>query len=159
MSLKKVFTLKELKQFIFNLKKDNFEIGFTNGCFDLLHRGHLHLLAQSKKKCDFLIVGLNSDSSIKSLKGNTRPIEKEVTRIKKLSNISDIDALIVFSDEAPLNIIKEIQPDILFKGSDYRDKDIIGSKSVLKKGGKVILIELLNGYSTTNIIEKSGANY
>ena len=158
MSLKKVFTLKELKQFIFNLKKDNFEIGFTNGCFDLLHRGHLHLLAQSKKKCDFLIVGLNSDSSIKSLKGNNRPIEKEVTRIRKLSDISDIDALIVFSDETPLNIIKEIQPDILFKGSDYRDRDIIGSKSVLEKGGKVILIELLNGYSTTNIIEKLGVN-
>ena len=142
-----------------NIRKQGKRIGFTCSTFDLLHAGHTSMLAEAKSRCDFLIVGLNSDSSIKSLKGNTRPIEKEVTRIKKLSNISDIDALIVFSDEAPLNIIKEIQPDILFKGSDYRDKDIIGSKSVLKKGGKVILIELLNGYSTTNIIEKSGANY
>ena len=158
MVLKKIFDIKELKKNLFNLKKDNLKIGFTNGCFDLLHKGHLHLLGQSKKKCDFLIVGLNSDSSIKSLKGNNRPIEKEATRIRKLSDISDIDALIVFSDETPLNIIKEIQPDILFKGSDYRDRDIIGSKSVLKKGGKVILIELLNGYSTTNIIKKLGVN-
>lgn len=134
------------------LKSENLIIGFTNGCFDLLHKGHLKLLLESKKKCDYLIVGLNSDTSIKSIKGSGRPIDSEATRIAKLSDQEGVDAIIVFSEENPLKLIKKINPNILFKGTDYSKKDIIGKEFVVKNGGEVVLIDILDGYSTTNTI-------
>ena len=137
------------------LRVNNLNIGFTNGCFDLLHKGHLTLLSESKRHCDFLIIGLNSDSSVKLLKGNDRPINNESIRLRQLSKVKDVDALIVFSEETPLNIINKLMPNILFKGSDYRNKKVVGSERVIGNGGKVKFIDILDGFSTTNIIKNS----
>ena len=155
MNLKKIYNINELINHLINLRQKNLKIGFTNGCFDLLHKGHLSLLSQSKQKCDFLIVGLNSDASVKLLKGDERPIDNESIRLNKLSNIKDVDAIIVFSEETPLNIINELLPNVLFKGSDYKIKKVIGSECVIENGGKLEFIDILDGFSTTNIIKKS----
>ena len=136
-------------------KKSNFIIGFTNGCFDLLHKGHLYSLSEAKKKCDYLIVAINSDASVKLLKGNDRPIDNEFIRLNKLSNIKCIDALIVFTEETPLNIVNRLLPDILFKGADYKNKKVIGSECIIKNGGKIEFLDILDGFSTTNIIKNS----
>lgn len=150
--ISKIFNKNELIKHLIDLKQNNITIGFTNGCFDLLHQGHLSLLSKSRQKCDFLIVALNSDSSVKLLKGNDRPIENELIRLQKLSNVNDVDALIVFSEKTPYNIIKKLLPHILFKGADYKNKVVVGSECVTKNGGKIEFIDILNGYSTTNII-------
>ena len=136
-------------------KKSNFIIGFTNGCFDLFHKGHLYSLTEAKKKCDYLIVAINSDASVKLLKGNDRPIDNESIRLNKLSNIKCVDALIVFTEETPLNIVNRLLPDILFKGADYKNKKVIGSECIIKNGGKVEFLDILGGFSTTNIIKNS----
>jgi len=156
MNNKKEFKIdKLLKKISILRQRQNVNIGITNGCFDLLHEGHLKLLKESKKKCDYLIVALNSDNSIKLIKGNERPIDNQFLRIQNLSNINEVDAIIVFSDETPLKLIKIINPSILFKGADYQNKLLIGSSFILKNGGKVELIDILNGFSTTNIIMNS----
>jgi len=134
-------------------KKKNIIIGFANGCFDLLHKGHLSLLSESKKKCDYLIIGLNSDKSIKLLKGKSRPIENETKRVSMLTKQKEVDAIIIFEELTPLNLIINIKPNILFKGSDYLDKKIIGSNFIHQNGGKIELIDILDGYSTTNLIK------
>jgi|TARA_B110000483_G_C17957518_1_gene450721 D-beta-D-heptose 7-phosphate kinase/D-beta-D-heptose 1-phosphate adenosyltransferase len=152
---KKNFHIQKIKNDILQLKDKKYIIGFTNGCFDLLHKGHIKLLVESKKKCDYLIVGLNSDSSIKNLKGSDRPIDDQTKRISNLSNIEVVNAIILFSEENPLELIMQIKPDILFKGADYEKKNIIGREFIEVNGGKVELIDILNGYSTTNIIKNS----
>jgi|TARA_B110000459_G_scaffold42577_1_gene46627 rfaE bifunctional protein nucleotidyltransferase chain/domain len=134
-------------------KKKNIIIGFANGCFDLLHKGHLSLLTESKKKCDYLIIGLNSDKSIKLLKGKSRPIENETKRVSMLTKQKEVDAIIIFEELTPLNLIINIKPNILFKGSDYLEKKIIGSNFIYQNGGKIELIDILDGYSTTNLIK------
>ena len=155
-SINKVYLLVDLINKISSLKiKENKIIGFTNGCFDLLHKGHLYSLSEAKKKCDYLIVALNSDHSVKLLKGNDRPIDNERIRLKNLTAINDIDALIIFNEETPLRIIDKLMPDILFKGTDYKNKKVVGSESVIKNGGKVEYIDMINGISTTNIINNS----
>lgn len=150
----KLYNIVDLKKKIDLLRNDKKLIGFTNGCFDLLHEGHLKLLTKSRNLCDYLIVGLNSDSSVKKLKGQNRPIDSELDRINKLSKQSKADAIILFSNITPLKLIEKIKPQILFKGSDYKDKVIIGEEVVKNGGGKVILIDILKGYSTTNLIKK-----
>jgi D-beta-D-heptose 7-phosphate kinase/D-beta-D-heptose 1-phosphate adenosyltransferase len=153
-NINKKYLLKDLIIEISSLKKKyNLVIGFTNGCFDLLHKGHYYIISEAKKKCDYLIVAINSDASVKSIKGDDRPIDNEYVRLDKLSSIKDIDALIVFTDDTPLNIIHELLPDILFKGADYRNKRVIGSEYVIKNGGKIEFIDILDGFSTTGIIE------
>ncbi|MFL2885858.1 MAG: adenylyltransferase/cytidyltransferase family protein [Candidatus Pelagibacterales bacterium] len=137
------------------LKKNGAVIGFTNGCFDLLHKGHIHSISHAKKKCDFLIVAINSDKSVKLLKGSQRPIDNERIRIKNLSSINDVDAVIVFSEETPIGIINYLLPNILFKGTDYKFKKVVGSDIVLKNGGKIEFIKMLKGISTTKIIKNS----
>lgn len=153
--LKKLFTINQLKENLKKIKESDLIVGFTNGCFDLLHDGHMSLLSNAKQKCDFLIVGLNSDSSVKLLKGKNRPIENELERLKNLSIINDVDALIVFKEKTPFKIIKEINPNVLFKGADYKYKEVIGSEIVLKNGGKIEFVDILEGFSTTNIIKNS----
>ena len=154
-NLNKEYSAENLIKKIVQLKKENISIGFTNGCFDLLHKGHIYSISEAKKKCDYLIVGLNSDISVIKLKGSNRPIDDQSNRILKLSKLDDVDAIIIFHDDNPLKLIKDINPDILFKGADYEDKEIIGSEFIINNGGKVELIDILNGYSTTNIIKNS----
>ncbi|MFL2679862.1 MAG: D-glycero-beta-D-manno-heptose 1-phosphate adenylyltransferase [Alphaproteobacteria bacterium] len=149
---KKVCSLSELIEEIKN--SDLKKVGFTNGCFDLLHQGHLDYLKQSRDKCDFLILGLNSDLSVKILKGKKRPIIKQKERAEILSNFDFIDRIVIFNERTPINLIKKIKPIYLFKGSDYKREQVVGSKEIKKWGGKVILINYLKGKSTSKIIER-----
>ena len=154
-NLNKEYSTENLINKIVQLKKENISIGFTNGCFDLLHKGHIYSISEAKKKCDYLIIAINSDISVSIIKGPNRPIDDQVNRVLKLSKLDDVDAIIIFYDDNPLELIKDINPDILFKGADYKDKEIIGSEFIIENGGKVELIDILNGYSTTNIIKNS----
>ena len=141
-----------LKEKIASLKSKNKKTVFTNGCFDILHLGHLKYLEESKKLGDFLIVAINSDKSVKSLKGLDRPVNNYKLRSKNLMELKFVDAVIIFSEQTPINLIKYLLPDVLTKGGDYKAKDIIGSRTVEKSGGKVVVLPYLKGYSTTNII-------
>jgi len=154
-SVNKEFKFNNFVKKLILLKKDGLCIGFTNGCFDLLHEGHLYSISEAKKKCDYLIIGLNSDTSVTKLKGINRPVDNQANRILKLSKLDNVDAVIVFYDNTPLKLIKGIKPDILFKGIDYKDKEIVGSKFVMENGGKVELIDFLDNYSTSNLIKNS----
>ena len=135
------------------LREQQNSIVFTNGCFDLLHKGHIDLLTEASTFGDILIVGLNSDNSVKTLKGQDRPIEDEITRSKKLLEISNVDFVIIFNSETPKNLIIKIMPDVLVKGGDYKKNDIVGSNEVISSGGKVKIVPLTKGFSTTSIIE------
>lgn len=137
---------------IFLQKKSNKKVVFTNGCFDILHPGHIHLLRKAKLLGDILIVGLNSDKSVKILKGNNRPINKELDRIKLLSSLRYIDYVTVFNEETPLNLIKQIIPNVLVKGSDYDSKNVVGVEFVIENGGTVEIIKLKKDFSTTKLI-------
>tara|TARA_B100001105_G_scaffold252650_1_gene244674 strand:+ start:189 stop:659 length:471 start_codon:yes stop_codon:yes gene_type:complete len=153
MSSEKLLSIKEILEKI-SFIRNNKIIGFTNGCFDLFHEGHLYLIKEAKKKCDFLIIGLNSDESVKTLKGESRPIENQEQRVKNLSKMKEVDAIVIFNTETPENIIKDLNPDILIKGGDYNKTDIVGSKFVIENGGSVEVIDLLPGFSTTKIINE-----
>ena len=154
-NLSKEYNLENLIKKLNFLRNKNIIIGFTNGCFDLLHKGHLYSISEAKKKCDYLIVGINSDISVSAIKGNDRPIDDQITRVLKLSELVDVDAITIFNDNTPLKLITDIKPDILFKGDDYKNKEIVGSKFIIKNGDKVEFIGILDGFSTTNIIKKS----
>ena len=129
-------------------------IGFTNGCFDLLHTGHISYLKSAKQKCDILILGLNSDESIKKLKGKNRPIVELKDRVEILSSFPFIDKIVVFEEVTPIKLIKKIKPNIIFKGKDYQKKDVVGFYESKKWHGRVILIDFIENKSTTNIIER-----
>ena len=144
---------KEIKARIRGLKVSNKKIGFTNGCFDLLHPGHKHLINEGKKKCDYLVIGLNSDFSVREIKGKSRPVESEHVRKKKLQNLEVVDEVIIFNELTPENLIKEIVPNVLIKGSDYQESEIIGAEFVKQRGGKIVRVELLRGFSTTKIVQ------
>lgn len=139
------------------LRKINFwrfkqqRIVFTNGCFDILHAGHIHLLSQAASFGDVLVVGLNTDSSVKNLKGEQRPLQNENTRASILASLFYVDAVVLFSDPTPLELIQAITPDVLVKGGDYSLDKIVGADWVQQRGGKVEIIPLLEGHSTTGI--------
>ncbi len=130
------------------------KIVFTNGCFDILHRGHIEYLAKAADLGDILLIGLNSDSSVRNIKGSERPIQDEESRALVLASLHVIDAIILFNEDTPYELIKEVQPDILVKGGDYKIQDIVGYDIVKAKGGKIITIDFVEGYSTRNIINK-----
>ena len=132
----------------------NKTIVFTNGCFDLLHKGHIDLLFNASKYGDILIVGINSDESVKKIKGEERPVEGQKTRKKNLLDLKYVDEVYIFEESTPLNIIKSISPDVLVKGADYNVDEIVGAKFVSSRGGKVKTIPLTLGFSTTKSIEK-----
>ena len=155
----KVIKVSKLAYLVKTLKKKKKKIVFTNGCFDLIHPGHIKLLSSAKKQGEVLILGLNSDSSIRKIKGEKRPILKEKERVEILSAITYIDYIVVFKEETPFKLIKIIKPDVLVKGGDWKEKDIVGADFVKKQGGKVIRIKLKKGYSTTTLIEKIKKNY
>ena len=149
----KIITLKDYDNL---LKDNNFKNKtkvFTNGCFDLVHRGHIEYLAQAADYGDLLIIGLNSDDSVRRIKGNHRPLIDQEARAILLAALSFIDYIIVFQEDTPYNLIKAVQPDVLVKGSDYQIDDIVGAGIVKAKGGKIITIDFIPGYSTS-LIEK-----
>ena len=150
----KIFNIKDLSQMLKEWRSDGNKIIFTNGCFDLIHLGHLEILARSADLGDKLIVGINSDMSIKKIKGNSRPIIQEDSRAKQLAAIEFIDAVILFNEDTPYDLISFINPDIITKGGDYKKNDVIGNELMNKKAGEVVIIPLTQGYSTTSILEK-----
>lgn len=130
------------------------KIVFTNGCFDILHLGHIDYLAAASELGDLLIIGLNTDLSVSRIKGNNRPLQDEVSRAFVLASLGFVDAVVFFGEDTPYNLIKTTQPDILVKGADYKPEDIVGYDVVKNKGGEIVTIEFLNGYSTTAIEKK-----
>ncbi len=129
-------------------------IVFTNGCFDLLHRGHLHTLATARDFGDILVVGLNTDKSVKLLKGPSRPIQDETTRAEVLASLFFVDVVVLFNEDTPYQLIQLLTPDILIKGGDYRPETIVGHDWVTQHGGRVEIVPLLDGHSTTGTIGK-----
>jgi rfaE bifunctional protein nucleotidyltransferase chain/domain len=130
------------------------QVVFTNGCFDILHLGHVDYLEKAASKGDKLIVALNADASVSELKGPNRPINNEQARARLIAALAFVDAVVFFSEDTPLALIKQLMPNILVKGSDYTISNIVGADIVMENGGKVETIDLVTGYSTTNIINK-----
>lgn len=149
----KVVSLNTAMQRAQRWRQKGLKVGFTNGCFDLLHPGHISLIEQSASHCDRLILGLNSDSSVKRLKGDSRPVQTEVSRATVLAAIAKVAMVVIFSEDTPLDLINSLKPDILVKGADYTVDTVVGASEVQSWGGKVILAELVKGQSTTNTIE------
>jgi len=136
------------------LKNEGRKIVFTNGVFDIIHRGHVSYLNEAKALGDYLIVGLNADASVKRLKGDTRPVNKEEDRKFVMENLKAVDEVIIFTEDTPFNLISKIIPDILVKGGDWKEDQIVGSDIVKQHGGKVFSLKFIDNYSTTGIIEK-----
>jgi len=150
----KIKTVPQLKKIICRLRKAGKSIVFTNGCFDLLHYGHVSYLEEAKAKGDILVVALNSDASVKRLKGNTRPVVCQKFRAAVIAALGSVDFVVIFDEDTPYSVISSLQPDVLVKGGDWKAKDIVGSDLVLARGGKVMSIRYVPGFSTTNLIKK-----
>lgn len=155
----KIVTLKKLLGLLPRMKEKGKKIVFTNGCFDLLHPGHIRCLKKAREQGDILIVGLNSDNSVKKIKGPGRPFLPENERALMLAALEAVDYVVLFNESTPLKLIKLIQPDILVKGEEYRKRKVVGSSVVKKYGGKVVFIPMLPGYSTTRIAERLAQTY
>ena len=130
-------------------------MAFTNGVFDILHQGHVFSLSQAAKEADYLIVGLNADASVKRLKGDNRPVNNQDARALVLASLIMVDAVLLFEEDTPLALINAIMPDVLVKGGDYTVEQIVGAKEVIANGGRVIINPILDGFSTTTIIEQA----
>ena len=154
-SVEKFLTLDEIVQRVAAWKNDKLKIGFTNGCFDVLHLGHVRLLNFARAECDRLVVGINSDASVRRLKGQTRPINTEADRAEVLTALGAVDAVVVFEEDTPLELIIAVAPDMLVKGADYEIDQIVGAKEVLAGGGRVQRFELVPGKSSTSLIKNA----
>ncbi|MBL7055063.1 D-glycero-beta-D-manno-heptose 1-phosphate adenylyltransferase [Candidatus Woesearchaeota archaeon] len=154
MTKQKIKTMEELKKIIKNLKSQNKKIVTTNGVFDILHLGHIKYLQEAKKLGDILAIALNSDSSVKQIKGPQRPINDQEARAEVLASLEFVDYIVIFNETDPVKILSEIKPDIHVKGGDYKLGEIIEKDIVEKNNGKIILIPEIKGYSTTNLIDK-----
>ena len=150
-----LISFNDINQLLTTYRRENFKLVFTNGCFDLLHKGHLDLLSNAAGFGDKLFVGLNSDKSVKKLKGDSRPKQNERTRAQKLLELKYVNHVIIFEDLIPQKLIHAISPDVLVKGGDYKKSEIVGAKHVISSGGVVKIVPLTPGFSTTSIIEKS----
>ena len=150
----KIYTLPALLQQVSKWRTEEKTISFTNGCFDILHDGHIASLSQAANEGDYLIVGLNSDNSVKSIKGPSRPINNEQTRALLLASLLMVDAVVLFEEDTPLELVKSIMPDVMVKGGDYTVEQIEGSAEVIANGGRVVINPIVPGYSTTSIIAK-----
>lgn len=150
----KILTLEQLNTKVAQWKILGKTISFTNGCFDILHPGHIASLSEAAKLADKLVVGLNTDSSVKQLKGSNRPINNQDSRALVLASLAIVDAVVLFSEPTPLELIKTVAPDFLVKGGEYKVHEIAGAKEVLEAGGQVIINPIIEGFSTTNLIEK-----
>lgn len=150
----KLKSLKELQIIVSDARQVGQTVVFTNGCFDLLHRGHVHLLREAKAAGDILIVGINSDRSVQSIKGPARPILPETDRVELIAAMEMVDYVILFDEADPYNVISALKPQVLAKGGDWSADEMIGADVVEREGGQVIVIPYLEGFSTTKIIER-----
>ena len=150
-----IFDWSVLDERLASWRRQSLRIGFTNGCFDLMHRGHVRLLTEARAACDRLVVGLNSDLSTRRLKGDGRPINPAEARAEVLAAFEAVDLVVVFEQETPLELIKRVRPSVLIKGADYRLEDVVGREEVEAAGGDVILVELVPGHSTTGLVQRS----
>lgn len=149
----KLKTLDELKSILYELKKDK-KIVFTNGCFDVLHAGHVKYLQEARNLGDVLVIGLNSDDSVKRLKGESRPVNSQTDRAMVLSALESVSYITIFTEDTPYELIKELKPDVLVKGGDWKPEDIVGSDIVLQNNGEVRSLSFVEGKSSTEIINK-----
>lgn len=151
---KKIYTLPALLHKVAQERVLGKTISFTNGCFDILHRGHIASLSEAAAEADFLVVGVNSDASTKQLKGPDRPVNDEQSRALILASLLIVDAVVIFDEDTPLELIKAIKPDVIVKGGDYTIEQIVGAEEVLAYGGKVVINPIVQGFSTTGLIDK-----
>jgi rfaE bifunctional protein nucleotidyltransferase chain/domain len=150
----KLKSLEEIKAIVVDARTNGKKVAFTNGCFDLLHRGHVHVLRAARACADLLIVGINSDQSVKQIKGPTRPVLPESDRCELLGAMEMVDFVVLFNEPDPHNLISAIRPDVLVKGGDWHTEKIIGSDMVEEAGGRVVVVPYIKGFSTTEIIER-----
>jgi rfaE bifunctional protein nucleotidyltransferase chain/domain len=150
----KILSSESLDETLTSWRRNKQKIVFTNGCFDILHRGHVEYLAKAASFGDVMLMGLNSDSSVRSIKGPERPVQDERTRSLVLASLEFVAGVVIFEGNTPYELIKKVQPDFLVKGADYKTENIVGYDIVMAKGGAVKTIELVEGYSTTGIINK-----
>jgi rfaE bifunctional protein nucleotidyltransferase chain/domain len=150
----RIFDLPAILHMVQILRLQSKTISFTNGCFDILHRGHIASLSDAAKEADFLIVGLNSDISTKKLKGEGRPVNDENARAILLASLVIVDAVVIFNEDTPLELIKAIKPDVIVKGGDYTIDQIVGAKEVIANGGRVVINPIVQGFSSTGLLEK-----
>lgn len=151
--MKGKLSITSLEKSCREIRLKNKKIIFTNGCFDIIHPGHIHILSKAKSLGDILVVGLNSDLSVKKLKGDKRPLVSEDDRSRVLLSLRFVDYVIIFNELTPLKVIEKIKPDFLVKGGDYNENDIVGSDFVKASGGQVEIIKFLDGYSSSNYID------
>ncbi len=156
--MNKIKTLPELVKIVDGLKKQGKKIVTTNGCFDIIHLGHTTYLKQAKEMGDILVIGLNSDASVKRLKGEKRPINNEQVRAENLSKLKYVDYIVIFNENDPCKLLAAIKPDIHVKGGDYKPEELIEKNIVEKNNGKIVLVPEVEGYSTTKIIEEMGSS-
>jgi len=156
---KKIFTLPRLLLQVASWRATGKTISFSNRCFDILHEGHIFSLSQAAKEADYLVVGLNSDDSTKRLKGPGRPINQEQSRALLLANLAIVDAVVIFGEDTPRELIAALLPDVLVKGGDYTIEQIAGSREVLANGGRVVINPIVEGFSTTGIIRQIKSSY
>lgn len=150
----KIYSAEHLKQLIAAWKVKGKTVAFTNGCFDILHEGHIFSFCQAAKEADYLIVALNTDESVKRLKGPSRPVNNQNSRALLVASLVMVDAVVLFEEDTPLNIIQTLMPDVLVKGGDYTIETIVGAKEVIANGGRVVINPIIQGFSTTGMIEK-----
>ena len=153
----KVLTLAEAQDRVAAWRRGGKSVGFTNGCFDLLHPGHISLISQARAACDRLVLGLNSDDSVSRLKGPNRPVQSEVARASVLAALANVDMVVIFGEDTPMTLIKALEPDVLVKGADYTKETVVGAKEVESWGGRIVLANLVEGQSTTNTIARLSA--
>lgn len=156
---KKIFTLPQMLAQLATWRVTDKTIAFTNGCFDILHEGHIFSLSQAAGEADYLVVGVNSDSSTKKLKGPDRPVNHEHSRALLLASLVIVDAVVIFDEDTPLELITALQPDVLVKGGDYTIDQIVGAKEVIANGGRVVINPIVEGFSTTGIIEQIKSSF
>lgn len=152
----KIVALEGARQIVYDWKQKGEKIVFTNGCFDIIHKGHVSYLAQARDLGSKLVLGLNSDASVKRLKGETRPIKDQESRAMTVASFEYVDLVVLFEEDTPINLITNLMPDILVKGGDYKIQNIVGAKEVLAHGGEVKTIDFVDGFSTSNYCKKMG---
>jgi rfaE bifunctional protein nucleotidyltransferase chain/domain len=150
----KLITPREARALFSAEFREENKIVFTNGCFDVLHRGHVYYLSKAREMGDVLVIGLNSDSSVSRLKGEGRPVNNQNARAEVLGALGMVDYIVIFEEDTPLELIKQVEPNLLVKGGDYKVEEIVGYKEVFSRGGLVLTIPILEGYSTTSIIDR-----